>query len=291
MSNNKPIAESIAEYAQGIVGGLLFSFPLLFTMEVWYAGFLAQPFQLLIMVVATFLLLLGYNRYAGMHAGTSWKDVVIDSFEEMGIGLVMSFLILLMLNRIQLMDNSLDEIMGKVITEAMFVSIGVSVGTAQLGNSAKEEDELAEEEDQQHTTAVKRGEKRRSTKFALVVLALCGSVIVGGSVAPTEEVLLLAAEAKPIHILFIALVSILLSTVVCYFSDFKGTDKPNGEPKLYDIVFETCLSYSTALIASAFILWYFVGFGGNGLWIITSQCIVLGLLASLGASAGRLLIK
>src|SRR5690554_8169769 len=179
MSNNKPIAESIAEYAQGIVGGLLFSFPLLFTMEVWYAGFLAQPFQLLIMVVATFLLLLGYNRYAGMHPGTSWKDVVIDSFEEMGIGLVMSFLLLLMLNRIQIMDNSFDEIMGKVITEAMFVSIGVSVGTAQLGNSVKEEEDSMEEEDIRPSDEVKSGEKRRSTKFAMVVLALCGSIIVG----------------------------------------------------------------------------------------------------------------
>src|SRR5690554_4283259 len=191
-NHNKSIRESLAEYAQGVIGGLLFSFPLLYTMEIWYAGFLAQPYQLIVMMMATFLLLLGYNRFAGMHPGTSWKNVVIDSFEEIGIGLVMSFLLLLMLNRIQIMDNSFDEIMGKVITEAMFVSIGVSVGTAQLGNSVKEEDELAEEEDQQHTTAVKRGEKRRSTKFALVVLALCGSVIVGGSVAPTEEVLLLA---------------------------------------------------------------------------------------------------
>jgi len=290
MTNDKPIKESIVEYAQGIVGGLLFSFPLLYTMEVWYAGFLAQPFHLMIMVLATFLLLLGYNRYAGMHPGTSWKDVVIDSFEEMGIGLVMSFLLLLMLNRIQIMDNSFDEIMGKVITEAMFVSIGVSVGTAQLGNSVKE-DNNQQGEDKEPSKAEKIGKKRRSTKFALIVLALCGSIIVGGSVAPTEEVLLLAAEAKPVHLLVIAIISILLSMVVCYFSDFQGTDRPDTQPTLYDIVFETCLSYSTALIASVFILWYFVGFNNTGIWTIISQCVVLGLIASLGASAGRLLIK
>src|SRR5690554_4499618 len=165
MSNNKPIAESIAEYAQGIVGGLLFSFPLLFTMEVWYAGFLAQPFQLLIMIVATFLLLLGYNRYAGMHPGTTWKNVVIDSVEEMGIGLLMSFLILLMLNRIQIGASSLDEIMGKVIMEAMFVSIGVSIGTAQLGS--REQDE---EKDSASSGEENSKHKNRSGRSAMLVL-------------------------------------------------------------------------------------------------------------------------
>ena len=289
-NHNKPIKESLAEYAQGVVGGLLFSFPLLYTMEIWYAGFLAQPYQLIVMMMATFLLLLGYNRFAGMHPGTSWKNVLIDSVEEMGIGLVMSFCILLMLNRIQFGENSIDEIMGKVITEAMFVSIGVSIGTAQLGNSVKEENE-GEGEEKEPSEAEKAGTERRSGKVALVVLALCGSIIVGGSVAPTEEVLLIAVEAKPYHILVIAIASILLSLVVCYFSDFKGVDRLDDQPTLYEIVFETCLTYCTALIASAFVIWYFFGFSDTGLWNILAQCIVLGLIASLGASAGRLLIK
>lgn len=286
--HNKPIKESLVEYAQGAVGGLLFSFPLLYTMEIWYAGFLAQPYQLVVMMVATFLLLLGYNRFAGMHPGTTWKNVVIDSFEEMGIGLVMSFCILLMLNRIQLGENSADEILGKIITEAMFVSIGVSVGTAQLGNSAKEangeQEEASEKED-------KEDKDIRSGKLALVVLALCGSILVGGSVAPTEEVLLIAVEAKPIHILSLAISSILLSLVVCYFSDFKGIDRKGNRVTLYEIVFETCLTYCTALIASAFVIWYFFGFADTGFWNIFAQCIALGVISSLGASAGRLLIK
>lgn len=288
--HNKPTRESLVEYSQGIVGGLLFSFPLLYTMEVWHVGFLSQPYHLIIMMVVTFLLLLGYNRYAGMHPGTSWKNVVIDSFEEMGIGLAMSFFILLMLNRIQLGENSVDEIMGKVITEAMFVSIGVSIGTAQLGSSAKEEND-EEGEGKESSEEEKEGMERRSGKLALVVLALCGSIIVGGSVAPTEEVMLIAVEAKPYHILVLAMVSILLSLVVCYFSDFKGIDRTDNKPTLYEIVLETCLSYSTALIASAFVIWYFFGFNDTGLWNIIAQCVVLGMIASLGASAGRLLIK
>jgi len=290
MTHDKPIKESIIEYAQGIVGGLLFSFPLLYTMEVWQMGLLVQPFHLIIIMMVTFLLLLGYNRYAGMHPGTTWKNVIIDSFEEMGLGLVLSFLILLMLNRINLTDNSVDEIMGKIIIEAMLVSIGVSIGTAQLGSSTNEEED-GQEEKKETSETEKIGLERRSSKMAMAVLALCGSIIVGGSVAPTEEVLLIAIEASPQHILSMAIASLLMSLIVCYFSNFKGTDRSDTKPTLYEIVFETSICYSVALIASAFILWYFGGFSNLSLWNIVAQCIVLGVIASLGASAGRLLIK
>lgn len=282
----KPLKESIEEYARGIIGGLLFSFPLLYTMEVWQAAYTVQPFNLMIMIVATFLLLLGYNRYAGMHPGTTWKNVLIDSVEEMGIGLLLSFFILLMLNRIQIGASSLDEIMGKVIMEAMFVSIGVSIGTAQLGSSEKDEGE-----DSASSREERNGHKNRSGRSAMIVLALCGSIVVGGSVAPTEEVFMIALEAKPFQILWMAIASLLMSMVVIYFSNFKGTEKREKMPTLYEIVFETCLIYITALVASAFVLWYFGGFANQSIWNIISQCIVLGVIASLGASAGRLLIK
>src|SRR5690606_3631071 len=289
MVHNKPIRESLEEYARGIVGGLLFSFPLLYTMEVWHAGFLVKPFELIIMVLVTYLLLLGYNRYAGMHPGTLWKNVFIDSFEEMGIGLVISFCMLLMLNRIHLTGNSLDEIMGKVIMEAMVVSIGVSIGTAQLGSSAKEPEN--KEGEDEPTEAEKKGLERRSGKMSMAVLAVCGSIVVGGSVAPTEEVLLIAVGANPIHILAMFIVSILLSLVVCYFSDFRGTKKSEVKPTLYNITFDTCLSYCIAFSSSLFVLWYFSGFAGLNHWNIIAQSVALGLIASLGASAGRLLIN
>ena len=281
MTGNKPIKESIIEYTQGIVGGLLFSFPLLYTMEVWQASFIVQPSSLIIMVLATFGLLMGYNRYAGMHPGTSWKNVVVDSFEEMGIGLALSFVLLLMLSRIQLGENSLDEIAGKTIMEAMFVSIGVSIGTAQLGSSAKEN---GDKPDENHGAA----SQRRSGKVAM---ALCGSVLVAGSVAPTEEVLLIAQQSTPLHIFMMAIASLLLCTVVCYFSDFKGTTKSEKPPAAYDIIFDTCLSYCIALIAAAFVIWFFWDIENAGFSLFVSQCIVLGVIASLGASAGRLLIK
>lgn len=277
--SKRPINDSLKNYARGITGGLLFSFPLLYTMEVWWAGFIATPFALLVLICVTFLLLLGYNRFAGMRPDVSWKAIIIDSIEEMGIGLIISFAVLLMLNRIQPASMVVDEILGKTIIEAMAVSIGVSIGTAQLGAGKGEgkEDE--------------NGSEKRTGKMAIAVLALCGSIVVGGNVAPTEEVLMIAIEAEPVHILMMAVVSLLLSTIVTYFSDFKGTSREKPDNLAYHLILDTCMCYTIALGASAFVLWFFGRFENISFWNVFSQCIVLGVLSSLGASAGRLLIK
>ncbi|HEX4668040.1 MAG TPA: DUF2391 family protein, partial [Chthoniobacterales bacterium] len=36
------IGDSLREYARGIAGGLMFSLPLLYTMEVWWTGFIER---------------------------------------------------------------------------------------------------------------------------------------------------------------------------------------------------------------------------------------------------------
>ncbi|GGG13309.1 TIGR02587 family membrane protein [Pontibacter amylolyticus] len=286
--NIRPVRKSLQEYARGIAGGLLFSFPLLYTMEVWWAGFIASPAQLLIMVIVTYLLLLGYNRYAGMRPGVSWRSVFIDSVEEMGLGIVLAFGVLFVLNRIQFGEMSIDEIMGKIVVEAMAVSIGVSIGTAQLGGA----DDEAEEENEVQAEAKEAGWRTGlHSKVSLVVLALCGSIVVGGNVAPTEEVLVLAIGARPVHILLMAVLSLAMSMVVVYFSDFKGTGQHRQGDLAFAITLDTCLSYLTALAASAFLLWFFGRFQGVSFEVAFAQCIVLGVLSSLGASAGRLLIK
>lgn len=284
----RQVRQSLKEYARGIAGGLLFSFPLIFTMEVWWAGFIATPTQLLILVLVVFLLLLGYNRFAGMRADARWSSVVIDSVEEMGIGVVISFLMLLMLNRLRFDVMSMDEVIGKVLLEAVAVSIGVSIGTAQLGAGHDDEEQERDRYNQEQ-----RRQRRNvwEERMSMIVLSLCGSILVGGNVAPTEEVVMLAVEAKPVHILLMAVVSLLLSMIVVFFSDFMNTNTDDAGHLTYGIVFDTCLSYLVALSASAFCLWFFGRFEGVSFYTAFAQCVVLGVLATLGASAGRLLIK
>ena len=137
----------------------------------------------------------------------------------------------------------------------------------------------------------KKNTSYRESKIAIAVLALCGSIIIGGNVAPTEEVVMIAVEVGPLHVLIMALLSILLSVLITSFIDFKGTEREKPENFAYHITFDTCMSYIVALAASAFVLWFFGRFENTSFWNCFSQTIVLGVLSSIGASAGRLLIK
>lgn len=309
MNLSKPIQKSVKEYARGIIGGLLFSFPLLYTMEVWWAGYTSSYLHLLYLVVFTFVILLGYNRYSGMHPAVNWKNIFLESIEEMGIGLVLSFVVLLLLDRLNF-DNGFHDVVGKVVIEAMMVSVGVSVGTAQLGSSTNREtkDRSGEGEEESRSSqedgggsSEKRDESvghsdgkkadRRSGKLAIAVMAICGSLLVASSVAPTDEIVLLAAECGPDQIFAIAVLSIVLTLVTGYFSNFKGTDRSGVKINTKDIIYVTNLCYLSALMVSAFLLWYFGRFKEVDFYFAIKQLVLLGIIASLGGSAGRLLIR
>jgi putative integral membrane protein (TIGR02587 family) len=277
----RPVSESLKEYARGITGGLLFSLPLLYTMEVWWTGFSVQYMHLLIYLTVTFLLLMGYNKYAGMHEGATLKDILIDSVEEIGIGFVLALLALWMLGQINF-SMGLQEIMGKTIVETMSVAIGVSVGTAQLGSQVAE--------DEQNSRSSLRDATEGST-LARSVLAFCGSILIAGNVAPTEEVPMIAFETTPFRLVAMVVITLLLGAVILFFSNFKGGRKLDANNIVVNIIAETALTYVIAVISSTFMLWFFGRFEQVSFDAALCQVVVLSFPGMLGASAGRLLIK
>lgn len=283
----RPIDKSLQEYGRGIAGGLLFSLPLLFTMEVWWAGFTSHPWRLLLYVVATYILLIGYNYFGGLRHDTGWADVLIDSVEEMGLGLLISSTILLILGRVTF-DMSASEFIGKIVIEAMTVAIGVSVGTAQLGGG--DGDTGTGPGSSANTRAA--GATKETTHFGgQVVIAFCGAVLFAANVAPTEEIVLLATEISSWNLLGVALLSIALGALILFYSDFKGARRFAHTGGAVAVMIGTVITYSIALTSSALILWFFGRFEGMSLIVCLAQTVVLGLAATLGASAGRLLLQ
>jgi putative integral membrane protein (TIGR02587 family) len=282
----RQISKSLEEYGRGIIGGLLFSLPLLYTMEVWWAGFSAHPLHLILYVLATFILLLGYNYYAGIRHDANFLEVVIDSVEEIGLGLMIAAIALFVLGRITL-DMTLNEVVGKVTIEAMTVAIGVSVGTAQLG-SASDESDTGEGAS---PSAGKKSSQTGAHFAGQLVIALCGAVLFAANVAPTEEIVMIAAEIPSWKLLGIALLSITLGAVILFHIDFKGAQQFAPAHGVSAIVIGSVITYAVALAASAMILWFFGRFDGQALITCLGQTVVLGLAATLGASAGRLLLQ
>lgn len=295
----RTVAESLQEYGRGVAGGLMFSLPLLYTMEVWWAGFITHPYRLLVYVMATFLLLLGYNRYAGLRLDTSMKEDAIESVEEMGIGIFLAGLVLFLLGRITL-EMPISEIAGVIVVEGMTVAIGVSIGTAQLGADGKEDeglgaDSVSEPRQSSNKSAQNNGEANganREIHFGgQMVLAFLGAVLFAANLAPTEEIVIVAIETSWLKLMGIAVVSLLIAFLVLHYSDFKGAEEFVRADHPTVILLGTVLTYAIALSSAAVILWFFGRFDGVTMFTALAQTVALGLAATLGASAGRLLLQ
>ena len=282
MSQSSKNKETLKEYGRGIIGGLLFSLPLIYTMEVWWTGFIAPTGYLICCIFITFLLLLGFNTFAGMRKDSSFWEVCWDSVEEIGLAFIVSFLFLLLIRRVGF-GMSLDEIAGKVIVESMVVAIGISVGTAQLGGGGGgEENSGMSGENEDDTSGTD------DSIWKILVLSICGAVLFASSVAPTQEILQIAVESSNIHLLFMVIVSLLLNSVILYFSNFMGTSKIKLSTK--KMILYILVTYLAALLVSFFFLWFFGRVDGKSLYIVIAQMIVLAIPGSIGAAAGRLLI-
>lgn len=272
----RPLGESVREYGRGIAGGLLFSLPLLYTMEVWHAGVLLSPTRQLAALGLTFGILLGYNRYAGLRPERSWPEIVIEAVEELGLGLLLAAMLLVLLHRITGGQHP-TEMTGRIVMEGIGVAIGVSVGTAQLGTQSEED--------------MTRSERREISFAGQLVIAFCGAVLLAANMAPTEEILQLAAESPAWKLVGISALSMLLGAFVLFFADFRGSRRWSRADNVGAVARGTVITYATALAASAVLLWIFGRFDNVPAPTVLGQTVVLGLASTLGASAGRLLLQ
>ena len=80
------VAQSLWEYARGVAAGCCSACR---CSTQWRCGgrALSCTRRLAAYVAGTFVLLLGYNTYAGLRHDACFAEVVIDSVEELGLGL------------------------------------------------------------------------------------------------------------------------------------------------------------------------------------------------------------
>jgi putative integral membrane protein (TIGR02587 family) len=275
------LRESLQEYGRGIAGGLLFSLPLLYTMEMWWSGITLPPARMLTGVVITLALLLGYNRFSGLREDATWLEVVIDSVEEFGLGVVVAILALALLGRLDLQEP-LAVTIGKIVVESLVVAIGVSVGTAQLG---------VQESQDQERGMVGDGDEAPAGVAEQVVIALCGAVLFATNVAPTEEVLVLGTELGTGGLLALVGVALVLGMLLLHYSGFMRSSRRVRDDTLVWVLGGTVMTYAVSLLASVMLLWFFGRFAGQSLIAAVGQVVVLAVPAMLGASAGRLLLQ
>ncbi|RYG37205.1 DUF2391 family protein [bacterium] len=271
MADRPSVKESLKEYSRGIAGGLLFSLPVLYTMEVWAHGILASPERLALGLVATFGLLCLYNAYAGLREDHSKAEILVDSVEELGLGLALSAAILVLLGRIG-PDSTFIQALGLVVTQGCTTAIGVSVGTAQLGGDTPQRDD-------------------RPTLPSQIAISLCGAVLIAANVAPTEEILLLGVESSPLHSFVMLIACLALAMFALRMAEVRGHRDFEDCSAIPRMIMGPVVTVAVALFASGAMLWWYGRLSGDGLGAASAQIVALGLPATLGASVGRALLQ
>lgn len=261
--------------ARAAGGAILFSVPILMTMEMWELGFHMPPGRLALLLVATVPMLVGLSHFSGFEETFGWRDDAVDAFVALAVGFVASTAMLALFAVIG-PGMSAREITGKVALQAVPASIGALLAQSQLGRA--------------HGDAERRKERQAGYGGEVFMMA-AGALFLAFSVAPTEEMALIAYQMTSWHAIALAVTSMLLMHAFVYSVDFRGqASAPEGTPTWSVFLRFTVVGYALALLMSLYMLWTFGQIADTSLVVIVKTTVVLGFPCAVGAAAARLIL-
>ncbi|HEX6927909.1 MAG TPA: TIGR02587 family membrane protein [Gammaproteobacteria bacterium] len=260
------------DYARAMAGALIFSFPLLMTMEMWWMGMYLERYRLALFIVVLVPVVFGLSRYSGFRETRNWYDDIIDGLVAFSAGMLATSLFLLVFGVLDF-NMPLSEIAGKIGVLAGPASIGAIVASKQLGDAQNEKE--------------KYGAKYGGELFIMVA----GGLFVAFNVAPTEEMIVIAYKMTLWHTLALVILSLLIMHGFVYTVGFRGQHEgPEGATFWRLAIHFTVVGYALALLVSAYVLWTFGRFDGMGMTGILTTTAVLGFPAAFGAALARLVV-
>ena len=150
----------LQDVLRAVSGGFIFATPLLYTMEMWWIGTTAELWKLLLFLGVAALIGFGLarSRSGGFKEETSRFASVEQALDGIAVGLIGAVVVLTVLNRIQVSDP-LDSILGKVIVQAVPLSIGAAVANAIFGPHGERSREAEVQFGGEHRDLIGRGDR------------------------------------------------------------------------------------------------------------------------------------
>ncbi len=262
--------------ARALAGAIIFSFPVLMTMEMWSLGFAIETYRLVIFMSLAIPLLVGLSYFIGFEDTSCLRDDVIDAFVAYAVGFITSGAVLLLFNVINL-NMSFGEIIGVISIQAVIAAIGAMLAQSELGAS-------------QNRRSDKAKKRRNARYFGELFLMLIGALFLAMNPAPTEEIVLISYKMSDTHAIILALLTMLLMHAFVYQVEFRGQEK-SEEHSLWILFFRfTVVGYALSLLVGLYLVWTFGHIDGMSADNIARIVVVIAFPAALGASASRLIL-
>lgn len=257
-------------------------------METWWIGETVSMPRALAFIGLAYLLNLAFvsvTGFRGRKAGS--RHPLTEALEATGMAVIAAVVLLTLLHQI-LPGMPLDVLVGRIAVDMLPISLGVSVAHQILApnDSRTGENESAAGDD------AGEDQKHLPPLVMDVGAAFAGALFLALSIAPTEEVPMLATEVPVAYLPVVVIFSLVVTYAIVFEAGFGGRDQRRQTSGLFQRpATETVLAYVTSLLVCAIILWLYgqIDFGDE--WFTAySQIIILGLPASIGAAAGRLAV-
>lgn len=278
---------------------------MLYTIEVWWIGSLVSPIRLLAVLLITLLCTYLLSSTAGFRKSqtTNPTESLQDAIEAIAIGTCCATVMLIVLQQITL-STQISESLGKIILESVPFSLGVGLANQFLQNSDESEDSEKEACSQnpqnQHNASSKAIDKVDSLfpdnnlneTISDIGATLLGATIIAFSIAPTDEVDILVAAVDGPWLLLILVISLALSYCIVFQANFTRQRLRQKQKGLFQKpLSETIFSYLLSLVAAALMLSFFGKIDLAGpMESVFRQTLILGLPATIGGAAGRLVV-
>jgi putative integral membrane protein (TIGR02587 family) len=260
--------------ARAFGGALIFSLPMLMTMELWQLGFYIDPLRLALLLLIFFPLLITLSHRFGFEETVRWLDDALDACVAYAVGFITAGLILLLF-AVLLFGMSLAEIINKISVQAVPASIGAMLARSQFGKNKPQQQD----------------KERPAGYSGELFLMVIGALFLSFNVAPTEEIVLISYQITRWHAIALALVSIMMMHAFVYAVEFKGQVAIPPHIPLWSVFLRfTIVGYAIALLMSLYILWTFNQIEDMSMERVIMAVIVLSFPAAIGAAAARLIL-
>lgn len=265
-------------YGKGLAraagGALIFSLPLLMTMEMWWLGFTMDPARQFLFLSLSLPMLLGLSYFAGFEETFSLRDELLDALAAFGVGFLLSAAMLALFGVLK-QDMSPDEMVRKVVLSTVPASIGALLAGKQFSDRPPGKDR----------------EQKQAGFLGQVFLMGVGAVFLAFNVAPTEEMALISYQMTPVHALLVIGASILVLHLMVFELGFPGDNRRKGDSTaIQTFLTRTAPGYGIALAISFYMLWSFGRLDATGGYETAAMVVVLAFPAALGAASARLVI-
>jgi putative integral membrane protein (TIGR02587 family) len=273
--------------ARAFAGALIFSIAMLMTMEMWSLGFSMPPLRLALFTLLSLLLFVRLAHDQGFEESLTWRAAIIDAFVGYAVGATTAAIILPLFGVIH-WGMAIDEIVGKIVIQAIPGAIGALLARSQLGQNGENQ---SEGDEQTGSGSAQDAQNEPLRYGAELYTMIIGALFIAFNVAPTEEMALISYMMTPVLAIATVLLSLAILHIFVYEVDFRGQHKRSPGTSFWSLFLRfTVVGYALVLLVCFYLLWSFGRLDATSISAALMMTVVLSFPGALGAAAARLIL-